>query len=295
MPLMQAQNKFNHNTKIVGVIGHPIKHSFSPLMHNIAFELSGLNYIYLPFDVPPTLLKDSLKGMLALGIKGFNVTIPLKEKILPMLKDLSEEANIIGAVNTILNDDGVLRGYNTDVLGIIESLNPYKEELTGSTVTVIGAGGAARSVIYALIRGFKVDRINIINRTEQIAESLKEYFTAKLLFTNLKSYPLVPPDLVEVFQKSKLIVNTTSMGMFPNVDDAATTIPESFTKDQIVFDVVYTPIKTKLLKLAESQGAQIITGLKMFVEQGAKAYELWTGEEMPKDKVSRALQSYLVS
>jgi shikimate dehydrogenase len=292
---MQAQNKFNHNTKIVGVIGHPIRHSFSPLMHNIAFELSGLNYIYLPFDVPPTLLKDSLKGMLALGIKGFNVTIPLKEKILPMLKDLSEEANIIGAVNTIVNDDGVLRGYNTDVLGIIESLNPYKEELTGSTVTVIGAGGAARSVIYALIRGFKVDRINIVNRTEQIAESLKEYFTAKLLFTNLKSYPLVPPDLVEVFQKSKLIINTTSMGMFPNVDDAATTIPESFTKDQIVFDVVYTPIKTKLLKLAESQGAQIITGLKMFVEQGAKAYELWTGEEMPKDKVSRALQSYLVS
>lgn len=229
MSVMQLQNKFNYNTRIVGVIGHPIKHSYSPLMHNVAFELSGLNYIYLPFDVPPALLKDSLKGMLALGIKGFNVTIPLKEKILPMLKEISDEANTIGAVNTVVNEDGILHGYNTDVLGIVESLIDYKDDLQNSTVTVIGAGGAARSVIYALIRNFKVDRINIVNRTEQIAESLKEYFSSKMLFTNLKSYPLVPPDIVEVFNKSKLIVNTTSMGMIPNVDDSATSIPESFS------------------------------------------------------------------
>lgn len=292
---MQLQNKFNHNTKIVGVIGHPIKHSFSPLMHNIAFELSGLNYIYLPFDVPPSALKDSLKGMVALGIKGFNVTIPLKEKVIPHLKDISEEASIIGAVNTIVNDDGILRGYNTDVLGVNESLMPYKDELQGAIVTVIGAGGASRSVIYSLIRNFKVERINIVNRTEQLAESLKDYFSTKMLFSNIKSYPLVPPDLVDVFRNSKLIVNTTSIGMYPDVDDAATTILESFTKDQIVFDVVYTPIKTKLLKLAESQGARIITGLKMFVEQGAKSYEIWTGEQMPKDKVYKALESYLLS
>ncbi|MDH7604883.1 MAG: shikimate dehydrogenase [Melioribacter sp.] len=292
---MQIQNKFNHNTKIVGVIGHPIKHSYSPLMHNIAFELSGLNYIYLPFDVPPSALKDSLKGMIALGIKGFNVTIPLKEKVLPFLKDISEEAGIIGAVNTIVNDDGILRGYNTDVLGVTESLLPFKDELQGATVTVIGAGGASRSVIYSLIRNFKVERINIVNRTEQLAESLKEYFSTKMIFSNIKSYPLVPPDLIDVFRNSKLIVNTTSIGMYPDVDDAATTILESFTKDQIVFDVVYTPIKTKLLKLAESQGARIITGLKMFVEQGAKSYEIWTGEQMPKEKVYKALESYLLS
>lgn len=295
MSVMQLQNKFNYNTRIVGVIGHPIKHSYSPLMHNVAFELSGLNYIYLPFDVPPALLKDSLKGMLALGIKGFNVTISLKEKILPMLKEISDEANTIGAVNTVVNEDGILHGYNTDVLGIVESLIDYKDDLQNSTVTVIGAGGAARSVIYALIRNFKVDRINIVNRTEQIAESLKEYFSSKMLFTNLKSYPLVPPDIVEVFNKSKLIVNTTSMGMIPNVDDSATSIPESFKKDQIVFDVVYTPVKTKLLRLAEAQGATIVTGLKMFIEQGAKAYELWTGEQMPKEKVAKVLQSYMTS
>ena len=292
---MQIQNKFNLNTKIIGVLGHPIKHSFSPLMHNISFELSGLNYIYLPFDVPPAALKDAMRGMIALGIKGFNVTIPLKEKVLPLLKDVSEEASIIGAVNTIVNDEGTLRGYNTDVHGVVESLNQYKEELAGAKVTVIGAGGAARGVIYALIRIFKVGEITIVNRTEQIGESLKEYFSTKMLFTEIKSLPLVPPDLVQPLRDSKLIINTTSMGMYPNVDDSATTIKDSFMKGQIIFDVVYNPVKTKLLKLAEAQGATIITGLKMFIEQGAKSYELWTGEKMPIEKVYSALESYLIS
>ena len=292
---MQSQNKFNHNTKIIGIIGHPVKHSYSPLMQNIAFELTGQNYIYLPFDVPANSLKDALKGIVALGIKGFNVTLPLKEKILPLLKDASEEANIVGAVNTVTNEDGILRGYNTDVLGVVESLNPFKDEITGAKVSVIGAGGAARSVIYALIRNFKVGHINIINRTEQTAESLKEYFSVKMLFNNFKAFPLFPPDLVETFRESKLIINTTSMGMYPDVDDSATTIKESFMKGQIVFDIVYNPVKTKLLKLAESQGSTIITGLKMLVEQGAKSYELLCGEKMPVEKVYRALESYLVS
>lgn len=292
---MQVQNKFNLNTKIIGVIGHPIKHSFSPLMHNISFEIAGLNYLYLPFDVPPALLKDAMKGMVALGIKGFNVTIPLKEKVLPLLKEISEEASIIGAVNTIVNEEGTLHGYNTDVHGVVESLNPVKEEIAGSKVTVIGAGGAARSVIYALIRNFKVGSISIVNRTEQMGETLKDYFSAKMLFNEIKSYPLAPPDLIELFRDSKLIVNTTSMGMYPNVDDSATTIKDSFMKGQIVFDVVYNPIKTKLLHLAESQGATVITGLKMFVEQGAKSYELWTGQKMPVEKVYKAIESYLVS
>lgn len=293
--MIQSQNKFNHNTKIVGVMGHPIKHSFSPLMHNIAFEISGLNFIYLPFDIPSNSLKDAMKGMVALGIKGFNVTIPLKEKILPLLKDVSEEANIIGAVNTVVNDDGILRGYNTDVAGVVESLNPFKDEIAGAKISVIGTGGGARSVIYALIRTFKVGQVNIINRTEQTAESLKEYFSVKMIHNDFKAHALVPPDLVETFRNSKLIINTTPMGMFPEIDDSATTIKDSFMKGQIVFDVVYNPVKTKLLRLAESQGATIITGLKMFVEQGAKAYELWTGEQMEKEKVYRAIESYLVS
>lgn len=290
---MQYQNKFNNNTQIVGVVGHPIKHSFSPLMHNISFELLDLNYIYLPFDVPSSNLKDALKGMIALGIKGLNVTLPHKERILSLLKETSDEVNIIGAVNTVVNEDGILHGYNTDVHGIVETLLPFKDEIAGKTVSVIGAGGSARSTIYALIRYFKPERINIINRTEQTAESLKEYFISKMLYTNISSYELVPPDLIEVLHDSKLIINATPVGMFPDIDDTPTTILESFSKEQIVFDLIYAPLQTKFLKLAASQGAITINGLRLLVEQGSKAFELWTGQKMPIDQVHKALLSYL--
>jgi len=288
-------NKFNLDTKIIGLIGHPIKHTYSPLIHNMAFDLLGLNYIYLPFDIPLSNLKSAVKGMVALGIKGFNVTIPHKENIIPFLKNVSDEANIVGAVNTVVNENGFLSGYNTDVNGIIESLIPFKDEITGNEVSLIGAGGAARSVIYALIRHFKPNRINIINRTEQKAESLKEYFSSKMLYKNFKSYELFPPDLVSVLRDSKLIVNSTAIGMSPEIDDTPINLPQSFMKGQIVFDIVYNPVKTKFLQIAQSEGATTIDGLKMFVHQGAKAFELWTGKEMPVEKIFNGLKMYLES
>lgn len=290
---MQSLNKFNHTTQIVGVIGHPIKHSFSPLMHNISFEMLGLNYIYLPFDVAATNLKTALKGMIALGIRGVNVTLPLKEKIGQYLNEISDEANIVGSINTVVNDNGILHGYNTDVHGIIETLAPFKDEITGNSVTVIGSGGSSRSVLYALIKDFKPGKINIVNRTADKAESLKEYFRSKMLFENLTSHELIPPDLVSLFNDSKLIINTTSIGMSPEVDDSPTNIDESFNKDQIVFDVVYNPLKTKFLKMAESKGAIALNGLKMFVEQGAKSFELWTDQKMPIDKIYHTIKSYM--
>ena len=290
---MNSFNKFNQNIKIVGVIGHPIKHSFSPLMHNIAFDILKLDYSYLPFDVPISNLKDALKGILALGIKGVNVTLPLKEKIIDYLSEISEEANVVGSVNTVVNENGKLHGYNTDVHGIYETLNPYKDEITGSVVTLIGSGGASRSVIYTLIRYFKPREINIINRTEQKAESLKNYFSSKMLFDDIKTFSLVPPDLVDIFRNSNLIINTTSVGLFPEVDDSPTTIEDSFIKGQIVFDVVYNPLKTKFMQIAEKKGVRTLNGLRMFVEQGAKSFELWTGEEFPKEKIFKTLTNYL--
>ncbi len=290
---MHYQNKLKQDTKIIGVLGHPIKQSYSPLMHNISFELAGLDYIYLPFDVPTSGLKAALKGMLALGIKGMNVTVPHKEKIVEFLTEISEEASIVGAVNTIVNENGVLHGYNTDVNGVLDTILPYKDDLADQKVAIIGAGGAARSVIYSLIRNFKLEEMILLNRTEQKAESLKEYFAAKMLYDKFKVYELVPPDITEVLKECKMIINTTSIGMFPETDDSATTIAESFHKDQIIFDVVYNPIKTKFLQIAESQGAEVIGGLKMFVGQGAKAYELWTGQEMQKDKIYKTLEAYL--
>ncbi|MGE5805338.1 MAG: shikimate dehydrogenase [Ignavibacteria bacterium] len=289
------KDSFHLNTQLIGLLGHPIKHTYSPFIHNVTIELKKLNYIYLPFDVPPSNLKNALKGMIALGIKGFNITIPHKENILHFLNDVSEEASIIGAVNTIVNDNGKLTGYNTDVHGILETLNPYKETINGERISVVGAGGAARAVIYSLIRYFKPRKIILINRTEERAESMKNYFKDKMKFDSFKTMELFPPDMVNIFKESKLIINATPIGMFPDSDDSITNLEDSFIKDHIVFDLVYNPPQTRLLQTASKKGALALNGLKMLVFQAAKSFELWTGEKMPIEEIQKSLQLYITS
>jgi shikimate dehydrogenase len=289
------KNSFYTNTKLIGLIGHPIKQSYSPFIHNVAAQFKNIDNIYLPFDVVADNLEIALKGVVALGISGLNVTIPHKEKIIKYLDELSEEAAMIGAVNTIVNEHGKLKGYNTDISGILESLTGFKDLITGSKVCVIGAGGGARAVIYTLIRYFKPERITIINRTIQRADTLHSYFSEKMRFDNLKTADLFPPDLIETFNSSKLIVNSTPVGMFPDVDDSPTNLKESFHKDQLVFDMIYNPTETKLLNLAKQQGATTLGGLKMLVYQAAKSFELWTGEEPPVEKLSRSLELMITS
>jgi len=284
------QNSFYTNTKLIGLIGHPIKQSYSPFIYNIAAQFKSVDYIYLPFDVVADNLEIALKGVVALGISGLNITIPHKEKIIKYLDELSEEAAMIGAVNTIVNEHGKLKGYNTDINGILESLSEFKALITGSKVCVIGAGGGARAVIYTLIRYFKPEQITIINRTIQSADTLQNYFSEKMRFDNFKTSDLFPPDLIETFNSSSLIVNSTPVGMFPDVDDSPTNLSESFHKDQLVFDMIYNPTETKLLNLAKQQGAATLGGLKMLVHQAAKSFELWTGEEPPVEKLFRSLE-----
>lgn len=280
---------------MIGLIGHPIKHSYSPFIQNYAFDLMNLDYIYLPFDVPSENLKNTINGVLAFGMKGINVTLPHKEKIIKFLDELSEEASIIGAVNTIVNDHGKLIGYNTDAYGIIETLLPFKDKIAGSKVSVIGAGGSARAVIYTLLRHFKPEEINIINRTHQKADTLVNDFSLKMRYDRFHTFELFPPDNVETLNSSQLIVNATTIGMFPDVDDVITDIDESFTADQIVFDLIYNPTKTKFLQLAESQGAKIVGGLQMLIYQAAKSFELWTGVEMPASEIAFKLEKYIIS
>ena len=287
------KNLTHVNTKLLGLIGHPIKQSYSPFIHNAAFEIKKLDYIYLPFDVTKSNLKSAIKGMSILGVKGFNVTIPHKENILDMLNTISEEASIIGAVNTVVNDHGELNGYNTDVYGVTETLAPYKKDISGSVVSVIGAGGGSRAVLYSLIRNYKPKKIYLINRNEQKAESLKSYFSEKIKFDSIQTKELFPPDLVEIFQSSKLVINATSVGMFPEMDDSITDLCESFKKGQIVFDLVYNPVKTKFLKLAQKQNAEIVDGLNMLIYQAARSFELWTGEEMPQEQVKNSIKYYI--
>src|SRR5664279_3990451 len=193
------KDSFHLNTKIIGLLGHPIKQSYSPFIHNVTVELKKLDYIYLPFDVPAANLKNALKGMIALDIKGFNITIPHKENLLQFMNDVSEEASIIGSINTVVNDLGKLTGYNTDINGVLESLLPFKDDIAGKTVSVVGAGGSSRAVIYTLIRYFKPSVINIINSTEQRADALKKYFNDKRKYDGITTRELFPQDLVGIY------------------------------------------------------------------------------------------------
>ena len=289
------KDSFKTNTKLLGLIGHPIKHTYSPYLHNVGIEMTGVNYVYLPFDVLPANLKNAVKGILTLGIAGVSVTLPHKETVIRYLNGLSEEASTIGAVNTIVNDLGKLQGYNTDAEGVYATLLPYKSQITGEEVSVIGAGGASRSVIYTLIRHFQPKKINLINRTEQRAEVVKEHFASKMRYDSFQVIELFPPDLVSVFKNSSLIVNAIAIGMFPDNDDSITTLSKSFSKDQIVFDLVYNPPKTKMMQIAESEGAKTVDGLTMLIHQAIKSFELWTGKTLEFEKLYRALISVITT
>jgi shikimate dehydrogenase len=287
------RDSFYTDIELLGLIGYPIKQSYSPFIHNVAAELTGSKLIYLPFEVHSTNLKNAMNGMIALGIRGFNVTVPHKVKITEYLNKLSEEAAVIGAVNTVVNDLGKLTGYNTDVYGATVSLEPYKSQINGNEVSIIGSGGSARAVVYTLIRNFKPQKINILNRTQEHAESLKQHFKTKMRYDSISTKVLLQPNSFDVLSNSALVVNATSLGMYPNVDDNIVNSPKVFVKDQIVFDLVYNPIKSKLLQEAESNGAEIVNGLKMLVDQAGKSFTLWTNKEFPSEKVYKSLLLYL--
>lgn len=287
------QNSFYANTELIGLIGYPIKQSFSPFIHNVAAELTGTKIIYMPFEVHSSNLKNAVRGMVALGLKGFNVTVPHKVKVVDYVNKLSEEAAVIGSVNTVVNELGKLVGYNTDVNGILDSLTPYKSQISGNEVCVIGAGGSARAVIYTLIRNFKPQKIYLVNRTEQHAEALKQHFKSKMKFDGIVTKELQQPDLINVLSSCSLIVNSTPVGMYPTIDDSVLSTADVFVKDQIVFDLVYNPVKTKFLQLADSKNAFTINGLNMLVQQAAKSFNLWTGNEFPTEKVYKSLLLYV--
>ena len=287
------RDSFFANTELIGLIGHPIKHSYSPFIQNFALEAMGVDGVYLPFDVVAENLKNAVTSVLALGLKGLNVTLPHKEKIIKYLDELSEEASIIGAVNTVVNDHGKLIGYNTDANGIIETLLPFKDKITGTKVTVIGAGGSARAVIYTLLRYFKPEEINIINRTQQRADTLMNYFSLKMRYDPFHTFELFPPDNVEVLSSSRLIINSTTIGMYPDVEDTITDLDDSFNEDQIVFDLIYNPKKTKLLQMAQEQGAKVVGGMTMLISQAAKSFKLWTDVEMPVSEITKKLEDYI--
>ncbi|MEM2872690.1 MAG: shikimate dehydrogenase [Nitrososphaerales archaeon] len=276
----------SNKTRLCCVIGHPIDKSLSPIMHNEAFRAKGLNYVYLAFDVDTSRLKEAVEGLRALKVKGFNVTMPHKVAILNLLDRINEGASLVGAVNTVVNDDGELIGYNTDVNGIISALEAKVHSLKGLKALLIGAGGAARACIVALVsKGCK--EIIIMNRTFDKAKLMAEDLGKKLKM-NYNLEELSMNSLKKAINSVDILMNATPIGTYPNLDESI--VPqELIKKDMVVFDAVYNPKKTKLIRDAEKMGAKVIPGYEMFVGQGAASFKLWTGIDAPIDIMRRAV------
>ena len=265
------------STRLCCLIGHPVKHSVSPQMHNAAFKELGLNCIYLVFDVLEESLGEAVNGLRSIGVLGFNVTIPHKIRIIKFLDELDDSAKLVKAVNTVIRRDDKLIGYNTDLYGIERVLREV-DELNRDLGLIIGAGGAGRASAIALTNlGFS--EIIIANRTFERASNLAEQI--RELGFSAKPIPLT--DLPRYASSANLIINATPLGMAPSLISETPLKRDHIRRDSIVLDLVYNPLRTRLLIEAERAGACTISGLKVLVAQGAEAFKLWTGVDPPID------------
>lgn len=288
-------------TKILGIFGYPIGHTISPAMHNAVIKALGLDMMYLPFEVKPSELREAIKCIKSIGIIGVNITIPHKEAVIKFIDDVSEEARRIGAVNTIVNKDGRLIGYNTDGYGYVTSL---KEEFNfnpkGKKIVILGAGGASRGILAALAIK-KPKAIIVANRTPARAVLLVRAFKNKFPDTKFKAIGLQEERLKESFHDANLLVNTTSVGMNygasrpsrrkenSNTVALAQKIPlGAMPKRAIVSDIIYSPSETLLLKRAKKIGLAAHGGLGMLIHQGARSFKLWTGIDAPVEVMRKA-------
>ncbi len=264
----------NGQTKLVGLIGYPVEHSFSPIMHNSAFAVLNLNWCYVPLPVHPERLGGAVAGLRALGLVGANVTVPHKEAVMSYLDHVTPAAQAIGAVNAIVVREGRSIGYNTDWQGFLTALGEGDFDPQGKRAVVMGAGGASRAVVYALAQAGV--QVTVLNRTLARAQALVKDFSP--LFPAL---PLTLQTLEEQTVEAHLLVNATPVGTWPEVNQSIWPQGLAFPGHLTVFDLVYNPRQTKLLQQARAVGAKAIGGLGMLVHQGAAAFELWTGEKAP--------------
>jgi shikimate dehydrogenase len=283
------------HTQLVGLMAWPIGHTLSPAMHNAAFDALGLNWRYVPLPVQPELVDAAVRGLDALGFRGCNVTVPHKQAVILVLDTVAPDAEVFGAVNTIVVDrneseDGkvTVRGDNTDYKGFIGSLRSEGVEPEGKKVVVVGGGGGARAVVFGLLQA-GVEDILVFDIVPEQVQAL----IASLGDPRLRTLPQTTETLVESARAADLLVNATPVGMSPKVDGSIwpdeVVVPSHLT----VFDLVYNPQDTRLLKQASQAGAQPIGGLDMLVRQGALSFEMWTGVEPPIDVMRAACREGL--
>lgn len=277
-------------TKLLGLIGSPVEHSKSPAMYNYCFEKWNLDQKYLAFDVPKEKTEDAIKAFRTLGMKGANITMPCKQEVLKYLDRISPAAELVGACNTIVDEDGILTGYITDGEGYVENLRQEGVEIKGKKITLLGAGGVS-SAIQAQVLLDGAREIAVFNKKDAFWETAEKKVKAyQEAFPNQKIALFDLDDrekLAEEIKTSDILSNATKVGMHPLEDLSIITDKTWFRKELVVTDVVYDPEKTKLLKDAEAAGCKAIGGLGMLIYQGAAAAKLYTGLDMPVEEVKQ--------
>ncbi len=278
-------NSTKKSFKSFCIIGDPVSHSLSPLIHNTAFSSLNLNYSYIAFRVPQDELEESIYSLKKINIAGFNVTLPHKVSVINYIDDLSERARKAGAVNTVNNENGKLIGYNTDIHGIIAPLENRQMDFNNIEILIMGAGGSCRAALVALSGKKNIKKINIVNRDQKKLEQIINL--GKELGLNC-----IPLDydnnnvLKEVSLNSKLIINTTSVGLN---NDQSPLKSNFMSKSTFVFDIVYSPVFTNLLNNAKDAGCNLIFGYEMLLHQAKEAFEIWTGMHAPVDVMEKSL------
>ncbi len=267
-------------TAVCGLIGNPVSHTLSPLIHNTLSELMGIELVYVPFLVEEDRVGEAVKGAYALNIKGLNATVPHKSAVIPYLCEVDELAQRIGAVNTLVRVDGGYKGYNTDMPGLFRQLKSEGITLTDREVILLGAGGAARAVAFMCVQ-YGAKKVYILNRTlekaQAVADEVNESFGKECLI------PMALSEYHRIPKKKYLVIQGTSIGLSPNVDDVVIGDTEFYELIETGVDLIYKPAETKFMKLAKAAGGNAYNGLKMLLYQGIIAYELWNDIEIPEE------------
>lgn len=276
-------------TRVCGVIGEPIEHTLSPLMHNAAFEALKIDYVFLAFRVKPAEVECAVNGMRALNIRGLNVTMPHKSSVIKHLDRVDLSAQIVNSVNTILNKENLLFGFNTDGVGAFKALKENGVELKGRKVLLLGAGGAARAIAYTMAK--EADELAVLNRTVKQAQALAKLLE-KSFNKKISTGSLSPSDIQSNLQDSDILINATSVGMKPKAEESPVP-PKLLRSNLAVMDIVYNPLETKLAKDAKAAGARVVSGVEMLIYQGAASFELWTGKSAPVEVMRQAALRHL--
>jgi shikimate dehydrogenase len=278
-------------TRVCGVIGDPIEHTLSPDIHNAAFNHLKLDFVFLAFRVKAADLENAVRGMRGLGINGLNVTMPHKSTVISFLDEVDSTVKFLGSANTILNKNGKLSGFNTDGVGALKAIRENGTEVSEKKVLLLGAGGAAKAIAFALAE--KAGELAILNRAAEkavvLADALNRVFGKKIVGNALS-----PSAVQKNLQDADIMVNATSIGMHPSINQSLVA-PQWLRSDLTVMDIVYNPVETKLARDAKAAGAKVISGVEMLIYQGAASFEIWSGCSAPIEVMRKAALNQLLS